>query len=191
MTNCKVLDIFLRKRHFAGMSYLKAFCFCIVTLIVSLSFQSSASDEIGSFTLVAAENQTEITFSDTKGNYVFGKQYDNYLWIRFAASSEKDGETSDHLDIDIWNFSGPGVYTAANPRDNKREGKKWNIWWHKGDQVYVNEANSSPCTLILKKKGKMLMGSFACEGLRLNNGTESLDVKNGNFRVIPVNGSSK
>lgn len=144
-----------------------------------------------SFKLTAEAVERNIHFSNSKGNHMFGKRYGDYIWVRFAVSPEKDGETSDHLDIDIWNFSGPGIYQAADPKASKREGKKWNIWWHQGEDVFVNQVNASPCQLIIEQEGDELIGSFGCKSLKLNKGDTRLDVEDGSFRLTLTKGDNK
>lgn len=165
--------------------------FGIGTLLFLLSVFAIPVQQEASFKLTGKTIQKDIHFSNSQGNHIFGKRYGDYIWVRFAASPEKDGEPSDHLDIDIWNFSGPGTYEAEDPKASKREGKKWNIWWHQGGDVFVNQANSNPCQLIVKQEGDELTGSFSCKGLKLNKGDTELDVANGSFRLIPVKGDSK
>jgi hypothetical protein len=162
----------------------------IILLLLGVSV-TPPSSQFGSFEITGESTSKKIRFGSEDGNHVFCKQYDNYLWLRFATSSEKDGENSDHLDIDIWNYSGAGVYAPNDPKSSKREGKKWNIWWHKGNKVFVNQADSSPCELIIEKKGEELFGSFGCKTLKLNDGTDLLAIENGEFRVTPVDGNAK
>lgn len=174
------------------MNYIKkpfALFFFLISFSIGDGFHED--EQFGSFELNSKSIEREITFSNEKDNHVFCKQYENYLWIRFAESPEKDGESSDHLDIDIWNYSGPGTYLPADPKSNSRDGKRWNIWWHQEGTVYVNQANSSPCVLELKQEGEQLVASFSCKNLKLNDGDELMEVRNGSFRVTPVDGNSK
>ncbi|MCE7992804.1 MAG: hypothetical protein HEP71_12525 [Roseivirga sp.] len=165
--------------------------FGLSALWLLLSALSMAAQQEATFTLKGETVQRNIRFSDSKGNHIFGKIYNDYIWVRFATSPEKDGENSDHLDIDIWNFSGPGTYEAEDPKASKREGKKWNIWWHQDGDIFVNQVNSSPCQLIIEQEGEEFIGSFSCKGLKLNKGDTELNIENGSFRLTPVKGDSK
>ncbi|GEM_PF-5889142 len=159
-----------------------------VTVLFLSSALSVNDEQEAAFNLTGETIQRNVHFSNGKGNHIFGKRYGDYIWVRFAASSEKDGESSDHLDIDIWNFSGPGTYEAEDPGASKREGKKWNIWWHQNDDVFVNQVNSSPCLLIIEQEGDELRGSFSCKGLKINKGDTEMNVENGSFRLTLVKG---
>lgn len=163
----------------------------LCSIVLSAIIVSQQSWQKASFALKNEHTQTEFHFSSEKENYIVAKKYGNYLWVRFAETAEKEGSYSDHLDIDIWNYAGPGTYLPANLKANKREGKQWNIWWHGEGAVYVNQANAKDCDLIITEQEGELFGRFSCQNLKLNNGNRSINIKNGSFNVTPVPGETK
>lgn len=149
------------------------------------------NDQSGSFEVVNEEGTVKHQLKEDAGNHVFAKTYGNYIWVRLALTPEKDGSTSDHLDIDIWNFSGPGNYLPANPKANKRDGKRWNVWWHQSDKVFVNQANAKECSLNITEEGGILIGKFGCPNLTTDKGEGQVSIANGRFRIKPEPGNTK
>ena len=127
---------------------------------------------------------------DRGSNLVFCRQNAGWadLWIRFAEEAAGNGEASPHIDIDVCNYADGGTFAPQDPNRASCDGSStFDIWWHDGDLVFVNEARSSPCSLSLSFDAATneLMGSFSCSGLRERGGSRSLDILDGSF-MCPV-----
>lgn len=144
------------------------------------TYQAGAT---ASFKLVDTEYDDQISYHDSL-NLIFAKQYGSELWIRLAEQQTNNGENGPHIDIDICNYKGTGTYDPMDPRVRPcGKDPVWDIWWHDGDKVYANQANSSPCQLKLKTDGDWLEGWFECACLSQKNHTECLSVLKGIFRT--------
>jgi hypothetical protein len=108
---------------------------------------------------------------------------DGTVWIRFAESSVDDGESSDHIDIDLCVFAGSGDYVPFDPQGFECPPMpSFDIWWHEGGTAYANGASFDTCELTLVQSGDLVEGTFACTPLgEFPSGPGSVGVENGSF----------
>ena len=115
-------------------------------------------------------------------NLIFSKLSGKDMWIRLAADKNSNGEDGPHIDIDICNYAGSGDYSPIDPQLRPcPAGLLWDIFWHDGDKVYSNQANSSPCKLTLKLDGDVISGTFNCSQVVRFEGSETIEITRGTF----------
>ena len=176
----------------------QAFNYLTILFCGLLLCQSCGSDDSG--TDMEMEEEVESTasfklegegyddqFSYTgEDNLIFCRNVGGgQLWIRLARDKDANGDNSPHIDIDICNYEGTGTYQPMDPTVRPcGSGPLWNIYWHDGDRVYLNEATASPCTLELMEEGNIITGVFHCDGLvQFSDGEGALNIRNGSFKT--------
>ncbi len=119
---------------------------------------------------------------DSDQNLIFCHRYDDELWIRLASEKTNNGENGPHIDIDVCNFTGSGTYKPMDPLIRPCGlGQVWDIWWHDDPKIYVNQASSAPCELIIKIEGSIIKGTFSCKDVILFEGSPTIDIEEGHF----------
>jgi hypothetical protein len=127
----------------------------------------------------------KFTYTASSGNLVFCRpQNQRLIWIRLARDTQADGENGPHLDIDVCNYSGGGTFAPGSAPLNGScsLGKQWDVFWHDGPNVFVNQESSAPCQLDMSQNGDVLQGTFRCSGMRRFQGDDLLDLTSGSFR---------
>ena len=115
-------------------------------------------------------------------NLIFCRLTGSDMWIRLAQDKAANGENAPHIDIDICNYAGAGTYMPVDPQNRPcPAGLLWDIFWHDGDKVYSNQADSSPCELTLTLDGDTLTGVFNCNDVILFEGDEIIEITQGSF----------
>jgi hypothetical protein len=143
-------------------------------------------EDNGTFRLTGSGyNNQKFTYSESSSNLVFCRpQNQRLLWIRLARDTQADGENGPHLDIDVCNYSGGGTFSpgSAPLLGSCSLGKQWNVYWHDGSNVFVNQESSAPCQLDMTQSGDGLEGTFRCSDMRRFQGEDLLDLTSGSFR---------
>jgi hypothetical protein len=134
------------------------------------------------FTLSGAGYDQTVSYDNASGSLIFCRPNGTRWWVRLVAQSAGNGGSGPHVDIDLCNYSGSGVFAPMDPNAGCGGGMTWDIYWHDSSQGnFVNQATSSPCTLALTLMGASLDGVFSCRSLVELGGTRTLDVLNGTF----------
>lgn len=124
----------------------------------------------------------ETIYYNSKDNLIFCRIEGDNLWIRFARDKSDNGNNSPHIDIDICNYAGAGVYAPVDPKKRPCPlGLFWDIFWHDDERVYANQGSSSPCQLTLNLSGDILSGIFNCRDVVRFQGTETIEITEGTF----------
>ena len=136
-----------------------------------------------SFALAGAGyNNQGFGYSNSSGNLIFCRPNGALWWVRLAATMAGNGDAGPHIDIDLCNYNGSGVFAPMAPGAGCGAGRTWDIFWHDGPAAFVNQATSAPCQLALTLTGSTLEGVFSCRGLQEIGGNRNLDVVDGMFR---------
>lgn len=132
---------------------------------------------------VTGSGQPVMASYDSGRNTVFCSRNAGWasLWIRLARDTTANGENGPHLDLDLCNHGGGGVFSSQDPRLASCGGAKtFDIFWHPGEgSTYANTGGG--CTLEITSNGSRLRGTFACRGLVERDGRRTVDVANGSF----------
>jgi hypothetical protein len=115
------------------------------------------------------------------------------LSMRFAVDPE-GGEGGDHIDVDVFGYSGPGAYASVScpgagcppPPPGS-----FSIWYHPNGgaaPVYTNDSTSMPCALTMQAPDVgVLEGMWVCESVSNIFGTGMTVDLTGDFRcAVPL-----
>jgi hypothetical protein len=148
--------------------------------------------------LKGAGYDAQLDYSTAEGGLVFCRRQSqsngagSYLWVRLAADAASDGEAAPHLDLDLCNFAGSGVYGVPHDAELGLEcdqGLTWDLYWHDGPGItFLSQPTSPACVATVTADGGGLVGTFACQGLTPFQGAGSgtLDVSEGSFRCAQI-----
>ncbi len=111
-------------------------------------------------------------------NLVFCRHYaepdrGDYVWIRLAQTSEKDGDAGQRIDIDLCRLTdadrNPAPMPAGAHGSHCAPTPGFAIWWHEGDNAFNsgNSPSADRCSLAIEhdRKAGTLTGNFACDPL--------------------------
>ena len=139
---------------------------------------------------IRKDGQSDTIHYDEANNLLFAELYSsNQMWIRLAQNKASNGESGPHIDIDICNFSGTGVYRIMDPQQRPCDddaGPIWDIWWHTEGEIYANTLDSTPSELRLEVRENRLYGRFYAQKVKKFKGTSEIGIVDGVFESAIV-----